>query len=52
LLGEFQFIKIMWNSTHAVPWSHHYDERDNVLTDLPKLSFVNKKFVEWLKNKF
>jgi hypothetical protein len=24
----------------------------DVLTDLPKLWFVNKKCVEWLKNKF
>ena len=24
----------------------------DVLTDLPKLQFVNKTFVEWLKNEF
>ena len=29
LLGEFQLIKIMWNSTHAAPWSPLYDNRDS-----------------------
>jgi hypothetical protein len=29
-LFEFRFIKNMWNSTHAAPWSTHYDDRDIV----------------------
>ena len=31
LFSEFRFIKIMWNSTHAAPWSDPYDERDSCL---------------------
>ena len=31
LFSEFRFIKIMLNSTHAAPWSNHYNERDNTV---------------------